>query len=74
MDGSIDQHGYAVRAVAGRGQGAQLVAAAEAWAMRRGVARIVVRSNVAREAAHGFYPALGYRLLKTQHVYAKTID
>ena len=55
------------------GLGAQLVAAAEAWAMRRGVARIVVRSNVAREAAHGFYPALGYGLLKTQHVYAKSI-
>ena len=56
-----------------QGLGAQLVAAAEAWAMRRGVARIVVRSNVAREAAHGFYPALGYGLLKTQHVYAKSI-
>ena len=56
------------------GLGAQLVAAAEAWAMRRGVARIVVRANVTREAAHAFYPALGYRLLKTQHVYAKTID
>ncbi|MCW5580911.1 MAG: GNAT family N-acetyltransferase [Luteimonas sp.] len=57
-----------------QGLGAQLVAAAEAWAMRRGVARIVVRSNVAREAAHGFYPALGYGLLKTQHVYAKSVD
>ncbi len=56
-----------------QGLGAQLVAAAEAWAMRRGVARIVVRSNVAREAAHDFYPALGYGLLKTQHVYAKSI-
>ena len=56
-----------------QGLGAQLVAAAEAWAMRRGVARIVVRSNVVREAAHAFYPALGYAPAKTQHVYAKSI-
>lgn len=72
---SVELTALAVDAAARRqGLGAQLVAAAEAWAMRRGVARIVVRSNVAREAAHDFYPALGYGLLKTQHVYAKAFD
>lgn len=56
-----------------QGIGAQLVAATEAWAARRGVARVVVRSNVAREAAHPFYAQLGYALEKTQHVYAKAL-
>ena len=54
-----------------QGLGTQLVAAAEAWAMRRGVERVVVRSSTSRDAAHAFYPALGYDLHKTQHVYAK---
>ena len=55
------------------GFGAQLVAAVEAWAARRGVARVLVRSSVTRDAAHAFYPDLGYDLLKTQHVYAKAL-
>lgn len=57
----------------GHGFGAQLVAATEAWAMRRGVDRVLVRASIARDAAHAFYPALGYALLKTQHVYAKAM-
>lgn len=57
----------------GQGLGAQLVAAVEAWSARRGVARIVVRSNVLREAAHPFYLGLGYAQSKTQHVYAKSL-
>ena len=51
------------------GLGTQLVAAVEAWAARRGVSRVVVRSSVSREGSHDFYPALGYARLKTQHVY-----
>ena len=54
------------------GFGTLLVSAVEAWAMRRGVDRVQVRSSIAREASQAFYPALGYGLLKTQHVYVKT--
>ena len=53
--------------------GTQLVAAVEAWAGRRGAASVRVRSSVTRDAAHAFYPTLGYALLKTQHVYVKPI-
>ncbi|MCA0392684.1 MAG: GNAT family N-acetyltransferase [Proteobacteria bacterium] len=53
--------------------GSQLVAAVEAWAGRRGVPALRVRSSLSRETAHAFYPALGYDLLKTQHVYAKSL-
>ena len=56
----------------GKGHGALLVSAVEAWAMRRGVDRVQVRASLARKQAHAFYPGLGYALLKTQHVYVKT--
>ncbi|TYT26809.1 GNAT family N-acetyltransferase [Luteimonas viscosa] len=55
------------------GMGTQLVAAVEAWARRRGVDRVRVRASLAREAAHDFYPALGYERTKTQHVYTRTV-
>lgn len=42
------------------GVGRQLVAAAEAWAQSRGCTDLEVTSARAREAAHRFYPALGY--------------
>lgn len=54
------------------GFGALLVSAVEAWAMRRGVDRVQVRSSTTREESHAFYPSLGYVLHKTQHVYVKT--
>lgn len=56
-----------------QGIGAQLVAAVEAWAARRGVDRVLARSNVLRDASHPFYLGLGYTALKTQHVYAKSL-
>lgn len=55
------------------GYGAQLVGAVETWAFRRGVERVLARSSVTREAAHAFYPSLGFALHKTQHVYAKVL-
>lgn len=54
-----------------RGIGEQLLAAAEAWVFERGAQRIVVRSNVVRERAHGFYERAGYSRSKTQHVFVK---
>lgn len=52
-----------------RGAGRALVWAARRWAAEHQVERLRVRSNVNREEAHQFYPALGFALLKTQHSY-----
>jgi GNAT superfamily N-acetyltransferase len=66
--------GLVVDAAARRlGVGTLLVEAAQQWARDAGVAEIIVRSNVVRDASHVFYLALGYSRLKTQHVYAKTL-
>jgi GNAT superfamily N-acetyltransferase len=53
--------------------GRALVQAAEGWARARGIERILVRSNALRTESHAFYPALGYALAKTQHVYRKSL-
>ncbi|MBP6748078.1 MAG: GNAT family N-acetyltransferase [Xanthomonadaceae bacterium] len=57
-----------------RGAGAALVSAAEAWASRRGVAQVVVRSSLSRDATHPFYRCLGYAHHKTQHVYTRSLS
>jgi GNAT superfamily N-acetyltransferase len=56
-----------------RGAGLALVSAAEAWAARRAVAEVVVRSSLAREASHPFYQRIGYAHRKTQHVYTRSL-
>ncbi len=56
-----------------RGAGLALVSAAEAWAARRAVAEVVVRSSLAREASHVFYQRIGYAHHKTQHVYTRSL-
>jgi GNAT superfamily N-acetyltransferase len=55
------------------GVGQRLVAAVERWAEERGLGEISVRSNVVRVESHPFYERLGYRRVKTQHVYRKPI-
>lgn len=55
------------------GIGADLVAAAEAWARDRGAERIVVRSRNTRERAHRFYERLGYDHEKVSHVFARSL-
>jgi len=55
------------------GIGAELLAAAEAWAREHGAARMVVRSRIARERAHQFYERKGYALIKTSHVFEKSL-
>ena len=55
----------------GWGVGRALVDAVEAWARQRGLLTVKVRSNVTREESHPFYERLGYRRIKTQHVYLK---
>ena len=71
---SVELLGLVVDGAARRcGVGRELVAAAERWSRERGVARMVVRSNVVRREAHAFYPTLEYTLRKTQRVYVKTL-
>jgi len=53
------------------GVGRALVGAAEAWAREQGIAMVIVRSNVQRQASHPFYERLGYVRQKSQHVYCK---
>ena len=60
-------------ALRSRGIGAALVAAAEAWARDRGLARLRVRSNVTREATHRFYRKLGFEEAKRQVVFRKAL-
>ena len=55
------------------GVGAELLAAAEAWARERGARTMMVRSRVARERAHRFYERKGYALVKTSHVFEKPL-
>lgn len=55
------------------GIGRQLIRHAENWARRRGLATTVVRSNVARERAHGFYLREGYERTKTSAVFSKQL-
>jgi predicted N-acetyltransferase YhbS len=57
-----------------RALGGALVRAAEQWARECGAERVMVRSNAVRAESHAFYPALGFALVKTQHVYRKTLD
>ena len=57
----------------GSGLGAQLVAAAEEWAAERRLARIRVRSNVARERTRRFYEKQGYVVTKTSNVFDKVL-
>jgi GNAT superfamily N-acetyltransferase len=56
-----------------RGVGRALMAAAEAWASRQGVALIRLRSATHREGAHEFYRSLGYSVAKTQSVFTRRL-
>lgn len=61
------------RAARRGGVGRALVAAAEQWVRGREVGEIVVRSNTVREESHPFYERLGYRRIKSQHVYHRAL-
>lgn len=61
------------REVRRAGVGRALVEAAERWAAERGADRIRVRSNVVREDAHAFYPAIGFEVAKTSTVFEKQL-
>jgi GNAT superfamily N-acetyltransferase len=56
------------------GLGAELVRSAEQWVIERGLKKMVVRSQVAREAAHRFYLRHGYERTKTSAVFSKVLE
>ncbi len=55
------------------GIGANLIAAAETWARKRGCGEIRVQSNVVRERAQRFYRRHGYATIKSQYYLRKTL-
>ena len=55
------------------GVGQRLMARAEDWARAQGCEAVQVRSNVVRQEAPRFYPALGYQQYKTSRVYSKAL-
>lgn len=55
----------------GRGVGRQLIERVEQWAIKRGLRRLSVRSNVSRTESHPFYERLGFVRVKTHHAYSK---
>jgi len=57
----------------GGGIGRRLLARAEEWALERGLAKVVVRSQIAREGAHRFYLREGYERTKTSAVFTKML-
>jgi len=57
----------------GSGIGRKLVAQGERWVADRGIATMVVRSRITREAAHRFYLREGYTMTKTSAVFSKTL-
>src|SRR6478672_13302003 len=48
-----------------------LIGEVELWAKKIGAEVVSVRSNTKRAEAHLFYPAMGYKQIKTQAVYEK---
>jgi GNAT superfamily N-acetyltransferase len=55
------------------GVGRALMAAAEAWAIARGLRSLALSSNSARSGAHAFYHALGYRTAATSLILRKDL-
>jgi GNAT superfamily N-acetyltransferase len=55
------------------GIGRQLLAAGEAWARERGVARMTLYSRQTRERAHRFYEREGYRIAKRSYMLEKDL-
>ena len=57
-----------------RGVGRMLLAYAEQWVAKRGIAKIVVRSRMGRDAAHRFYEREGYTRVKVSAVFSKVLE
>jgi GNAT superfamily N-acetyltransferase len=57
----------------GQGAGKALVERAERWAKARRLKSVYVRSNIVRKDAHVFYQKRGYKIIKTQFAFRKTL-
>lgn len=57
----------------GLGLGKLLMGEAEEWARSRKLEGVYLRSNVLRQSAHGFYEAIGFRRIKSQHCFLKLL-
>ncbi len=57
----------------GAGIGKGLVSQAESWLKAKGCNTIRVRANTARKEAHRFYLKLGFKEIKTQKIFVKTM-
>jgi len=57
----------------GQGIGKGLMARVESWARARGARNVSLRSNIIRKDAHAFYEKLGYRIIKTQLAFRKSL-
>ncbi|NJP32539.1 GNAT family N-acetyltransferase [Micromonospora sp. HSS6-12] len=57
----------------GSGEGGALVTAAEEWARDRGLTTAQVLSGSERNAAHAFYRGRGFRGVKTEQVFVKSL-
>ncbi len=58
----------------GMGIGRRLLTYAEQWGEARGCEAVCVKSNAVRAEAHQFYEHLGYRNVKTQYVFYKSLE
>lgn len=56
------------------GVGRALVEKGEDWSWERGLQMLRVRTDSKRTGAHLFYRNLGFREIKSQHVFAKTLS
>jgi len=56
-----------------RGIGRSLLAAAEEWAIQRGIKKLRVRSRSNRTDTHTFYKRLGFSQSKQQHVFDQSL-
>lgn len=59
--------------VRGQGIGASLIKSAEKWAAERNLKIVRVRSNMKRTDAHRFYQRQGYEIVKSWHLFTKTL-
>ncbi|MGH8324270.1 MAG: GNAT family N-acetyltransferase [Steroidobacteraceae bacterium] len=57
----------------GKGVGTRLLREAEQWALAKGATQLKLRSGSERERAHRFYERAGFRRVKTQVVFAKSL-
>ena len=74
-DTRVEIWGLVVAEAARRtGVGRRLVEAAEEWAVKLGLNVVVLRSNRLRLEAQAFYEHLGYRVMKTQNAFRKTLS